>query len=99
MKQVLDFQRVCESGGGMQKQSALAASQPDNLDARYAHGCCLALGGDYRGALEEFLFVVARDKSFKDEAARKAMLTVFGVVGDRSELAEEYRKRLAQVLF
>jgi putative thioredoxin len=99
MKQVLDFQAVCESGGGMQKQAALAASQPDNLEARYAHGCCLALDGDYRGALEEFLFVVGRDRSFKDQAARRAMLTIFGVVGDRSELAEEYRKRLAQVLF
>ena len=42
---------------------------------------------------------MSRDKNFRDQAARKAMLTVFALVGERSELAEEYRKRLALVLF
>ena len=57
------------------------------------------MAGDFRGALEEFLSVLSRDKNFQDQTARKAMLTVFALVGERSDLAEEYRKRLAQVLF
>jgi thioredoxin-like negative regulator of GroEL len=42
---------------------------------------------------------VGRDKKFEDQAARKAMLTIFKLVGERSDLAEEFRKRLALVLF
>ena len=58
-----------------------------------------AAAGDFRAGLEEFLAILTRDKNFQDQAARKAMLTVFGLVGERSDLAEEYRKRLALVLF
>ena len=57
------------------------------------------MAGDFRAGLEEFLAILTRDKNFQDQAARKAMLTVFGLVGERSDLAEEYRKRLALVLF
>jgi putative thioredoxin len=99
MKRVLDFEAVCRSDRSPEQWAVLAADEPHNLEARYGHGCCLALEGEYRGALEEFLFVVARDKHFNDQAARKAMLTVFALAGERSELSEEFRKRLAQTLF
>jgi putative thioredoxin len=99
MKQALELQSTCSAGGGLEKRAEAAAAEPDNLKARYAYGCCLAAAGDYRAALEEFLFVVSRDKNFNDQAARKAMLTVFGIVGERSELAEEYRRKLALALF
>ena len=99
LKQALEFHVVCGQNGGPGACAARAAAEPENLEARYAHGCCLAAGGDYRGALEEFLFVVTRNRNFREEAARKAMLTVFALAGGRSDLAEEYRKRLAMVLF
>jgi putative thioredoxin len=99
MKRVLDFEAVCDSERSPADWAAFAAAQPENLEARYGHGCCLALEGEYRPALEEFLFVVSRDKSYNEQAARKAMLTIFTLAGERSELSEEFRKRLAQVLF
>jgi putative thioredoxin len=99
LKQSLEFQVVCTRNGGPEAAAALAAAEPANLEARYAHACCLVVAGDFRGALEEFLSVLSRDKNFQDQTARKAMLTVFALVGERSDLAEEYRKRLAQVLF
>ena len=95
----LEFQARCAEAGGAEAAARRAAEEPGNLEARYAHGCCLAARGDFRAALEEFLHVVSRDKNFREQAARKAMLTVFALVGERSELAEEYRKRLALVLF
>jgi putative thioredoxin len=95
----LEFSRECAQGGGEAACAQRASEEPANLQARFAHGCCLAARGKHRDALEEFLFVVGRDKNFNDQAARKAMLTVFSLAGERSELAEEYRKRLALVLF
>jgi putative thioredoxin len=99
LKRSLEFQVVCTQNGGAEPAAARAAAEPANLEARYAHACCLVVAGDFRGALEEFLSILTRDKKFKDQAARKAMLTVFALVGERSDLAEEYRKRLALVLF
>jgi putative thioredoxin len=99
LKQALEFHVVCGQNGGLKACANRAAAEPENLEARYAHGCCLAAGGDYRGALEEFLFVVTRNRNFREEAARKAMLIVFALAGERSPLAEEYRKHLAMVLF
>jgi putative thioredoxin len=99
LKRSLEFHRVCAKAGGEEKAASRAASEVANLEARYEHGCCLAARGDYRAALEEFLFVVSKDREFRDQAARKSMLTIFATVGDRSELAEEFRKKLAMVLY
>jgi thioredoxin-like negative regulator of GroEL len=43
--------------------------------------------------------VIRRDPGHADEAARKAMLDLFEVIGPRSPLAERYRSELAQALF
>ena len=99
LKRSLEFQSICAQSGGPEAAAARAAAEPANLEARYAHACCLVAAGEFRTALEEFLSILTRDKNFQDQAARKAMLTVFGLVGERSDLAEEYRKRLALVLF
>ena len=50
-------------------------------------------------ALNEFLEIVSRNKTYKDEAARKAMVALFSVVGERSDLANQYRRKLASVLY
>ena len=99
LKNLLELQAECASGKNPEEWSALAAADPGNLEAHFAHGCCLTVSGDYRGALDEFLHVVSRNRNYRDEAARKAMLTIFSVLGERSEISEEYRKRLAQTIF
>jgi putative thioredoxin len=71
------------------------AADPEDLDARYGLGCCLALGGRHAEALEALVAVVAQDRRHRDGAARKAMLAVFGILGPGSDLAREYRQRLS----
>jgi hypothetical protein len=60
---------------------------------------CLASEGKYPEALEEFLAMIAKDKNFRDEIARRSMLAIFSLVGERSDLADEYRHRLARTLY
>ena len=78
---------------------ASVAANPDDLDARLALARHLAATGSHERALEQFLEIVRRDPAHADEAARKAMLDLFEVVGPRAPLTERYRSELAKALF
>lgn len=99
LKEVLGFYQECERAGGEKICREKVQNDPRNLDARWGLASCLAASGQYRQALEEFLSIVAKDKRYRDEAARKAMLAIFSLIGERSELADEYRTRLARTLY
>jgi putative thioredoxin len=92
------FASACAAAGGEQAVRARLAAEPGDLDALLALGHCLATSGDHRGALEALLSAVERDRHHRDDAARKAMLTIFGLLGSRSDLASEYRRKLQILL-
>jgi len=75
------------------------ARDPDDLAARLALGRALAAAGDYGAALPELLAVVARDPELEDQAARRAMLDVFEVLGRDHPLTLEFRSELARALY
>jgi len=99
LKEVLAFHDQCKEAGGESACRQRLAANPKDLEARLGLASCLASEGQYREGLEEFLAIVAKDKRFRDEVARKSMLAIFSLVGERSELAEEYRQRLARTLY
>lgn len=94
VEDALVFTRGCDAAGGLPGARAALEADPKNLDARLAFGCCLAKAGDYEGALEAFLEIVMRNNKHRDEAARKYMLTIFGLVGRHSDLADHYVRQL-----
>ena len=98
LREALQFLTESRNAGGETNCRKRLESNPDDIDARYGLGACLAARGEYREALDEFLAVVTKDKRYRDEAARKAMLVVFGILGVRSELSDEYRRKLSMVL-
>lgn len=99
LKEVLVFFEECHQAGGEATCRQKLAQNSSNLDARMGLASCLASQGLYRDGLEEFLKIVAKDKNYRDEVARKSMLAIFSLIGERSELSEEYRTKLARTLY
>jgi putative thioredoxin len=95
--------KLAASGGGADTAalaSRIAANEGD-LDARLRLAQALALVGNYRPALEELLSIVKRDRHWQDQAARKAMLDLFtllGSDGQSDDLVREFRIALARTL-
>ena len=75
-----------------------ASERPDDAEARFRHGCLLALEGQWQAALDTLLESVRLDRYACDEGARKRLLDIFAVLGDQPIVAE-YRRRLGSLLF
>jgi putative thioredoxin len=88
---------VLESPDPVAAREALEKDAGDSA-ARHALAAHHALAGDFATALAEWLELMRRNRSFGDDAARRAMLAVFDVLGDSHELVASYRRKLANLL-
>ena len=74
------------------------ARNPDDMEARLRLAKQLVAAGRYAEGMDELLAMIRRDRRWNDEAARKALLSVFELLGD-DPLVAEYRRKLASVLY
>ena len=94
-----------ELGGGAGSDvdlSPLKKAAEDNPEDPASHlelGRALAASGQYEPALESLLSSIRCDKTFDENAARRAMLEVFDALGTDHDLAVTYRKQLQMTLF
>jgi putative thioredoxin len=79
-------------------EATLSARGPASEQALLqARECFLAL--DFEAAMAAVLASVAADKAWRGGLARKAMLLCFALVGEESEGLDDYRRRLATLLY
>ena len=75
------------------------AADPDDHEARLELAKALAGTGRLQEAADHLLTIIARDRAWNDDAARKQLLTVFEAAGPTSEVAKQGRRRLSSILF
>lgn len=92
--------RIRQSGAGdVDGLRARLAAQPDDLDTRFTLAQALAATGAHEEALQHYLAIVQRDRAFRDDGARRAMIDIFDLLGPASDLTDRYRSELAKALF
>ena len=92
--------RTGQAGGGDEGElRRRVEAEPGDVAAHLDLGRLLAARGQHEAALEALLEAVRRDPHHADDAARRAMLDLFSILGPEHPLTERYRPALARVLF
>ncbi len=94
----LEFVRLASAGRPPDELVKTLAANPKDSEARYQLAARRVLEGAYEAALDQLLEIVRRDRKFRDDAARKAILAVFNILGGQGEIVSRYRKQLSMAL-
>ena len=79
--------------------AAAVKESPADLSRVFDWARALAASGDFPAAFEALLSIIRSNKNFDDGSARKLLVALFELIGKDSPLVQEYRKRLATILF
>jgi putative thioredoxin len=90
---VLDAVALAEEG-----RAAAPEATADEAERHYLQAGRALAAGEPARALDELLEVVRRNRRLRDDGGRKRMLSLFQVLGVRSEMSDEYRRKLAILL-
>ena len=94
----LTFARAAAGAAPVAELVRSIAADPGNCEARYQLGALKVQAEDYEGAMEQLLEIMRRDRGFKDDAGRKGLVELYGLLGRDDERVARYRSLMAQAL-
>ena len=95
----LELARKAGEAGDVESLRAKLAAEPKDPQIRFDLALALNAKGDRNGALEELLFLVAKNRTWNDDAARKQLLQLFDAWGPTDPATVSGRQRLSSLLF
>lgn len=99
LRRVITLREVAHADSDLDAASTAANADPESAEARYRLGSILAARGRYSEALAELLAAAERDKKLASTDVRELMVSLFYVIGVRSEEADSYRDKLRAILY
>ena len=95
----LELSRKAPAAGEIDALRAKLAADSKDAQARFDLALALNAKGDRKGALDELLILVAKNRSWNDDAARKQLLQLFDAWGPSDPSTVTGRQRLSSLLF
>ncbi len=95
----LDLARKSADAGDTEALRARVAADAGDFQARYDLAIALNAGGDHDGAMEHLLAIIASDRDWNDQAARKQIVQFFEAWGSKDPATVNGRQRLSSLLF
>ncbi len=98
LRLLLEFARVAADADDPDTLSATLQDNPGNAPAWHQLGAQQIVNGDYSAALESFMELLKRDRTYGDNAAQKGLIALFGLLGENDERVGRYRRQMANLL-
>ena len=95
----LRFARIASEAPALEELTATVESDPRDCEARYQLCARRAAMADYAAAMAGLLEILRRDRTFRDDAARKGLLAIFEVLGSEDPLVKQYQSEMALVMY
>jgi putative thioredoxin len=80
------------------KQEAQSVGE-NEIEQKFSRAALLTVQEEYEPALQLFLEIVDRDRKYKNDGARKAMLSIFELLGKDHTLTKKYQRQLIAALY
>lgn len=99
IKSELEVRQAAAETGGIDAARRALDAEPGNVSLQIALADALAAGNQHRQALEMLLETVQAQTGEVRDLGRQAMVKIFDMLGPSSDLAREYRRKLATALY
>lgn len=99
IKDQLEMKSVVEDSGGITTAREALNADPDNSELKIHLAEALGVDKRYAEACDLLLEVISTDRTEAREQAKDAMVTVLAGMGPKSQLAGDYRRRLATAFY
>ena len=94
LRALLDFSAIAGDTGDRAVLEKQLQAAPEDLDARYRMAAMQVLASEYEAAMQGFMEIIRLDRTFRDDGGRRALLSVFDLLGNEHELVGSYRRKL-----
>lgn len=94
----LEFARIAAQAPPLTELEQAVARGLADSEARYQLAARYLLRDAFEPALDQLLEIVRQDRKFRDDVARKAMLSAFNLAAHEGELVKKYRSLLSLAL-
>ncbi|HWR86899.1 MAG TPA: thioredoxin [Acidiferrobacterales bacterium] len=98
LKAQLEFARIVAGARPPDELLPAIAANARDSAARYELAAHLVLRQQHEAALDQLLEIVRTDRKFRDDAGRKAMLSIFNLLGGSGDIVKQYRTKLSMAL-
>ncbi|OOZ48411.1 thioredoxin [Solemya velum gill symbiont] len=98
MKAQMLFESVASTAPPIEELQQKLQQDASDSEARYQLAAQLVMQNQLEAALDELLLIVQKDRAYGDDAARKAMIQVFDIIGDHP-ITSTYRSRMFNYLY
>ena len=95
----IDLARKADQAGDVESLRAKVSGDPKDPQARFDLALALNAKGDRQGALDELLVLVAKNRTWSDDAARKQLVQLFDAWGPTDPATTAGRQKLSSLLF
>jgi putative thioredoxin len=95
----IELVRKAGEAGDVDELRAKVEADPDDPQARFDLALALNANGDRQGALDELLVLVAKNRNWNDDAARKQLVQLFDAWGPTDPATTDGRQKLSLLLF